>query len=516
MASSPTSKKQKIIQNIRYIAVDEGISKLHYFKLSKISEDLKIHQQFVQSLLLVEHVIDNDNLCSYYSYMCDKQLHSENFFNFAKAKEVILTTRSFIIDICNHLNFAVADLPNDYSHFDGYKHSTNSSADVIEFDRSLILGCDPNSCRPVEILFLWLKILHELAHAIIFQFGRIHLRSEKNLDIKYQMPKTYCLQSEAGDALERMLVGSSVDAPGVTTSGKYFIQYLILSDGRQPGVIHNSWIEEFVLNAVNMDMLKTIESIKLPSFDYLTKTTKKKLEKGKRSRRKLVFSSSSSDSDDEDVHSNRINKKVKKALTTIRISKAYNCFSISDCVKQNETTPHYTTFNYENILGILNRLTHVHSKYYPKQLYDFVLNLVKHHREAPQTFDKVTTTQGRTYLVPKKSLKINNDKITNIIQNYINSTRFSVKQCAYSSSTQFRSKEYCKKLKTDDSCILYESVTRETNIGFMEAIFVIDAQIFFLLSNVKIVKSDIKNVYVRSNLNRHTIISPLTMIEERP
>ncbi|CAF4632617.1 unnamed protein product, partial [Didymodactylos carnosus] len=102
----------------------------------------------------------------------------------------------------------------------------------------------------------------------------------------------------------------------------------------------------------------------------------------------------------------------------------------------------------------------------------------------PRTFDKVTTTQGRTYLVPKRSLEINNDKITNIIQTYINSTRFSVKQCAYSSSTQFRSKEYCKKLKTDDSCILYELVIGETNIGFIEAIFVIDTNIFFL-SDVK-------------------------------
>ncbi|CAF1208867.1 unnamed protein product [Didymodactylos carnosus] len=164
---------------------------------------------------------------------------------------------------------------------------------------------------------------------------------------------------------------------------------------------------------------------------------------------------------------------------------------ISNCVKQNGTMPHYTTFNYENILGILNRLTHgtnghvqqiithlklfkislrlVRLKYYPKQLYDFVLNLFKHQCEAPQTFDKVTTTQGRTYLVPKRSLEINNDKITNIIQTYINSTRFSVKQCAYSSSTQFRSIEYCKKLKTDDSCILYESATGKTNIGFIEA-----------------------------------------------
>ncbi|CAF1038862.1 unnamed protein product [Didymodactylos carnosus] len=73
---------------------------------------------------------------------------------------------------------------------------------------------------------------------------------------------------------------------------------------------------------------------------------------------------------------------------------------IYDCVKQNGRMPHYTTFNYENILGILNRLTHgtnghvqqiithlklfkislrlVRSKHYPKQLYDFVLNLFKH------------------------------------------------------------------------------------------------------------------------------------------
>ncbi|CAF0918796.1 unnamed protein product [Didymodactylos carnosus] len=107
--------------------------------------------------------------------------------------------------------------------------------------------------------------------------------------------------------------------------------------------------------------------------------------------------------------------------------KTYKEIDISDCVKQNETMPHYTTFNYENILGILNRLTHVRSKYYPKQLYDFVLNLFKHQREAPQAFDKVTTTQGRTYLVSTRSLEINNDKITNIIQTYINSTRFSVK-----------------------------------------------------------------------------------------
>ncbi|CAF1647105.1 unnamed protein product [Didymodactylos carnosus] len=196
-------------------------------------------------------------------YKYPKNLVRENLFNVDKAKQVVSTTRSFVIRICNKLIFDIAILPDEYSEFAGDCKSSRGLSDTIKFDRSLMAGCD-NEPRPMEIFFLFVKLLHEISHAVIFQFGREFLRHERKTNVKFQTPKTHCLGAEAGSAMEKFLFGSAIDAPGIVQEDKYRINYLILSDGKQSGAINNFWIDQFVYDAINCSKLKTIESIQLP------------------------------------------------------------------------------------------------------------------------------------------------------------------------------------------------------------------------------------------------------------
>ncbi|CAF0987384.1 unnamed protein product [Rotaria sordida] len=232
---------------------------------------------------MVEDLIDNDNLCCYYSYICNADLRCKNIFNFEEAKHVIEKTRTFIIDLCNVIEFAIGILPDEYSVFRGDPFVTHQYRDYIMLDETLINGfresqTDSNVQFHMEVFFVFAKILHELSHALLYHYGRLYLTNEKDIKKKFETPKTHCLQGEAGNAIERLLFGSVIDASGRLRKDKYIIQYLILSDGRISGVIDKAWISSFVNDAFNMHKLRKIDSIEPIPFQFLTKNLKRKLQ----------------------------------------------------------------------------------------------------------------------------------------------------------------------------------------------------------------------------------------------
>ena len=253
-----------------------------YFNEKKIDPPLQV-EQFRQALSMVEDVIDNDRLCSYFSYMLQTELREENFFDLNKAREYIDQTRNLLKTICSELSFTTEDLPDDYSRFRGIR-GTSPKHDVIIFNSDLIneLNNDrkqSDSQLYREIFFIFVKLLHELSHACIIESGR-HM-NKKNPK-RFHTPMTYCLQGEAGWALERMLFGSKIDAPGYTINDKFIIQYLVFTDGTPPGVIDQTWINSFVKDSLNEKKLKFVQQIDRVPYVYLTPALKTKLEDGKK------------------------------------------------------------------------------------------------------------------------------------------------------------------------------------------------------------------------------------------
>ncbi|CAF2033414.1 unnamed protein product [Rotaria magnacalcarata] len=259
--------------------------KFRYFNHLKIEEALKNSKQFCQALSMVEDLIDNDNLCCYYSYVCNAELRFKNIFNFEEAKTVIGKTRMFIVNLCNLIEFIIGVLPNEYSIFRGDPIVTSHYRDHIMIDKTVIDGfcvnqTDSTARFHMEVFFVFSKILHELGHALSYHCARVYLTNEKDINKKFETPKTHCLQGESGNAIERLLFGSVIDAPGRMQDDKYIIQYLILPDGRISAVIDEIWISSFVNDALNMHKLKTIDPIEPIPFKFLTKNLKRKLECG--------------------------------------------------------------------------------------------------------------------------------------------------------------------------------------------------------------------------------------------
>ncbi|CAF5011821.1 unnamed protein product, partial [Rotaria sp. Silwood1] len=257
---SSNNKSQNVIQGIEF----------RYFNILKITDDLKNSKQFCQSLSMIEDLIDNDNLCCYYSHVCNIDLRHKNIFNFEEAKHVIEKTRTFIIDVCHLIEFLIGNLPNEFTI-------------LVKRNKTLINGLrecqlDSNIQFHMEVFFIFTKILHQLSHALFYHCSRLYLTNEKDIKKKFETPKTHCLQGDCGKAIERLLFGSVIDAYGRMENDKYIIEYLILSDGRISSVIDKIWINSFVNDALQIHKLKNIVSIECIPFKFLTKDLKRKFE----------------------------------------------------------------------------------------------------------------------------------------------------------------------------------------------------------------------------------------------
>jgi hypothetical protein len=254
-----------------------------YFNEEKIDQPLHAVQPFRQALFMVEDVIDNDQLCRYFSYMIQPDLRDDNFFDPNKAIEHVNQTRDSLKNLCSQISFTMGDIPDDYSRFRGIR-SASAKHDVIIFNSDMINGLcnsrqyfDSQLC--MEIFFIFVKLLHELSHACILESGR-HMN--KHDPKRFHSPMTYCLQGEAGLAMERMLFGSKIDAPGYTIDDQFIIQYLTFTDGVPSGVIDQDWINLFVEDALNRKKLKEVQNIPRVPYVYLTKALQAELEGGKK------------------------------------------------------------------------------------------------------------------------------------------------------------------------------------------------------------------------------------------
>ncbi len=222
----------------RFLSICLVVKNFRSFNEEKIDKELRDIEQFRQALSMVEDLIDNDQLCRYFSYMINAELREENLFDPNKALEHVNETRDSLKEICSRLLFSMEDLPDDYSRFQGM-HGKSSKHDFIIFNSDMINGLRHNqeyfnSLLYIEIFFIFVKILHELSHACIFASGR---QMNKHNPKRFHTPMTHCLQGEAGWAKERLLFGSRIDASGYTIDDKFIIQYLTFTDGIPSGVI---------------------------------------------------------------------------------------------------------------------------------------------------------------------------------------------------------------------------------------------------------------------------------------
>jgi hypothetical protein len=153
----------------RFLSICLVVKNFRSFNEENIDEELRDIEQFRQALSMVEDLIDNDQLCRYFSYMINAELREENLFNPNKALEHVNETRDSLKEICSRLSFTMEDLMDDYSRFQGLRDQS-SEHDLIIFNSDMINGLRHNqqyfhSLLYTEIFFIFVKILHELSHA---------------------------------------------------------------------------------------------------------------------------------------------------------------------------------------------------------------------------------------------------------------------------------------------------------------------------------------------------------------
>lgn len=123
--------------------------------------------------------------------------------------------QSFLCELVHDLQFTVVNLRDACSHFvAGYGIIATSKDDMIQYDKSTIMGIinletsqtTTLSTIAKQVFFIFVKTLHELAHACIFRSGRLILskRIHVNNDHDYfNTPVTHALSGEAGNAIAR-------------------------------------------------------------------------------------------------------------------------------------------------------------------------------------------------------------------------------------------------------------------------------------------------------------------------
>jgi len=276
---SPSKKRKLDSMSDQLFA---AVTNFRFFNENKIDPSLRDVEQFRQALFMVEDLLDNDRLCSYFSYMIQVELREENFFDLTKALEYIDQTRHSLKQLCSRVSFTVEDLPDDYSRFRGVR-GVSSEYDLILFNSEMINGLRGNQQQShprflIEIFFVFVKLLHELSHGCIMVSGR--QMSQRNPK-RFYTPMTHCLQGEAGWAMERMLFGSKIDACGHIVDGKFIIEYLTLTDGTPSGVIDRDWINLFVKDSLYEKKLKVVQKLERIPYVHLTEALRTKLEDGK-------------------------------------------------------------------------------------------------------------------------------------------------------------------------------------------------------------------------------------------
>jgi hypothetical protein len=161
---------------------------------------------------LTEGLIENPNLNVYYSHVAIPELRSLNIFDKQQSSQYTDRIKTFLCQLVHDLRFSVASLPDAHSHFTGdHSGNTTSKDDIIEYDESTINGIihlekSKGANIAKQVFFIFVKTLHELAHASIYKSGRLMMSTRVSVAKKNEFlstPATHALSSEAGNAIER-------------------------------------------------------------------------------------------------------------------------------------------------------------------------------------------------------------------------------------------------------------------------------------------------------------------------
>ncbi|CAF2921092.1 unnamed protein product [Rotaria sp. Silwood2] len=277
--------------------------------MDKISIVLLESSSFQEAINFIEDFIENDQLIVCYAHMCIKELLCENIFDKKTSMKYITEIRKFLIDLVPQLNFSLKELKDEYSIFHGNKNLPNPSQDSIYCASSLIQGIKEMESSRNEYgtlilhkctFFLFIKTLHELAHACLFDACRRFMVNEKDETIKFNTPATHALTAESGNAIERYLCGSIVDATGymITENNTdiYVVSEIYLLETKPSRVIRNESINLFFKSDI-----RTVERIPELAGTIITCQSLKKLS----AKKKRKFAKSSNRYNDESETSDK-------------------------------------------------------------------------------------------------------------------------------------------------------------------------------------------------------------------
>lgn len=152
----------------------------------------------------------------FYSHVVIPELRYQNIFDKQQSLNYSTEIQNCLHEIAHDIKLDVTLLPHAYSHFSGnYSKQTTSKDDIILFDILTIKGTisleksNKTTARTIakQVFFLFVKLLHELAHACIFKTGRLMI-SQKGIHVYkkhdfFTTPATHALTGEAGNAIER-------------------------------------------------------------------------------------------------------------------------------------------------------------------------------------------------------------------------------------------------------------------------------------------------------------------------
>jgi len=232
---------------------------------------------------MVEDLIENPNLNVYYAHTAIPALRFVNVFDRQQSLQYSDQIKAFLCELVQDLRFGLLPLNDKFSHFIGnHDPDTSSNDDLIQFDSRTINGAislEKSKKAPITIakhvFLIFVKLLHELAHASIFKCARLMLQtrgsiSTTNKNELFNTPATHALSGEAGNAIERFLFCSVIDTVGIQEEkpddGLYIIKQVLMREQRPRGIIDGSWLWQFV----NLD-LTTLNKIPMISCTPLTK-----------------------------------------------------------------------------------------------------------------------------------------------------------------------------------------------------------------------------------------------------
>ncbi|CAF1017434.1 unnamed protein product, partial [Didymodactylos carnosus] len=278
--SSP-EYETNVTDTVQPTTISPTTQALQYFNQTKFATKLLNCKSFMTAVNMIEDILENDNLIVYFSHHCIRDLRTVNIFDKQYSLTRVHDIRKFFHHLLPKLTFDVKELADEWSSFAFDKKSTDPSNDTVNLSDSLINGIMKHEDNVQHIsvrrriLFLVIKLFHEIAHAANFEHGRLYLPTENDLNIKFGTPATHALTGESGKAVERFLCGSVIDA--IYHSVTYLDKKLLIIDTVYfLEFTPSREITDESINKLFASDLKTITDLKLEAGGVVKRNKKRK------------------------------------------------------------------------------------------------------------------------------------------------------------------------------------------------------------------------------------------------